>query len=46
MLYKLVYELTEVVTFKKGEVIFNDASYTEEGKIDYVEMKKVGRKKI
>lgn len=29
-IYKLAYELMSTKTFRKGEIIFNDASYTEE----------------
>ena len=40
MLYKLVYELVEIVKFKKWDIIYNDCSYTDEGKIKYIEMKR------
>lgn len=46
MLYKLVYELTEVVIFRKDDVIFDDCSYTEEGHIKYIEMKRISHKKL
>ncbi len=44
-IYKLSYELLQTVTYKKGEVLFNDCSYMPDHSSKYIEMKRVSTKR-